>query len=314
MIEHTTATLATYEQRLPADITTPLPILSSNALGWSDITAHVYLAPMQGEDWVEPVTSDVTVMLLMRGAMRLEQQANPNACGGFHLQRGDLLLKPANIVVPVVRWRSLSTEPIYMLYVQLRSAVLRRIIEELADRDLSHIELIGQAGFHDPLLLQIGLALGQELESPSTIGPLYAQAAAHMLAAHLLRHYTVAPIDMREPRQGLTPQHIQRVTEYVQAHLTQPLSLADLAQQTGFSPYHFARLFRQTTGDSPYQFVLRQRVAHAQRLLSHTDNPIAQVALESGFAHQSHLTQAFKRYTGATPKAFRQGRANRAQS
>jgi AraC family transcriptional regulator len=82
-----------------------------------------------------------------------------------------------------------------------------------------------------------------------------------------------------------------------------------LAQQIGFSPYHFARLFRRTTGESPHQFVMRQRVEHAQRLLMQRDAPLAAVALACGFANQSHFTQSFKRQIGLTPRAYRQARS-----
>lgn len=246
MIECATVRSATNKPIVSEELTSRLQVLSSSALGWRDIEAQAYLEPMQLEGWVEPVVPDVTVMLLVRGTMRLEHQHAISTCSGFQLQPGDLLLKPANSVAPALRWRSLSAEPMHTLHVQLSSTLFRRTVEELAGRDPTQIELVGQAGFQDPLLLHIGLALGRELEAPSAIGPLYAQTAAHMLAVHLLRHYAVAPVVIRARRQGLSPRHIQRVTEYVQTHLSQPLSLEELAQQTGFSPYHFARLFRQT--------------------------------------------------------------------
>jgi AraC family transcriptional regulator len=97
----------------------------------------------------------------------------------------------------------------------------------------------------------------------------------------------------------------QRVVDFIQAHLTQDLSLDALAQHSGFSAYHFARLFRRTTGESPHRFVLRQRVEHAQALLEQPDLSLAEVALATGFAHQSHLTQQFKRHFGVTPSAYR---------
>jgi AraC family transcriptional regulator len=90
------------------------------------------------------------------------------------------------------------------------------------------------------------------------------------------------------------------------ARLFPDLSLGVLAEQVGLSSYHFARLFRRATGESPHQFVLRQRIARARQLLKDTEMPIAIVAVESGFAHQSHLTQVFKRYLGHTPRADRQ--------
>jgi AraC family transcriptional regulator len=117
---------------------------------------------------------------------------------------------------------------------------------------------------------------------------------------------TDIPSSQHNPLQGLTQQQMTRVMDFVQAHLGQDLSLGALAEQAGFSSYHFARLFRQTTGASPHQFVLRQRIERAQHLLKERDVPLARAARECGFANQSHLTQAFKRYLGLTPRAYRQ--------
>ena len=155
---------------------------------------------------------------------------------------------------------------------------------------------------------QIGLAIWQELEQDTPGGKLYMQTAAQMLAVHLLRYYTEPAKDRREIEeaiQKLTRHQITRVTDFMLAHLSQDLSLDMLAQQIGFSTYHFARVFRQTTGESPHQFVLRLRSEQAQRLLKETDIPLAQIALECGFANQSHLTLVFKRLFGVTPRAYR---------
>jgi AraC family transcriptional regulator len=123
---------------------------------------------------------------------------------------------------------------------------------------------------------------------------------------HLLRHYSSTAVEIKDIAQGLTQRQMKRVTDFVLAHLSQDLSLETLAMQTGFSAYHFARLFRQTMGESPHQFVLQLRLEKAQRLLRETELPLAHVALESGFANQSHLTRIFKRRLGLTPRAYRQ--------
>ncbi|GCE21505.1 helix-turn-helix domain-containing protein [Dictyobacter kobayashii] len=190
--------------------------------------------------------------------------------------------------------------------------LLARTAEEVAGYDPDHLSLVTRSGFQDPLLTQIGLTLWHELEQGAPTGKIYAQTAAQMLAVHFLRHYTTTPKAIKEPAHRLTEQQIKRVRDYIQAHLAQDLSLAVLAQQTGFSPYHFARLFRQATGTSPHQFVMQQQIERARDLLQEADMPLAQVALASGFANQSHLTQAFKRYLGQTPRVFRQQHGIRA--
>lgn len=126
-----------------------------------------------------------------------------------------------------------------------------------------------------------------------------------MLAVHLLRFYADRTLPVWEAARGLTARQLQRVHAYVQEHLKHDLTLAVLAQQLGLSAYHFARLFRQTTGESPHQYVVRQRVERAQWLLRTTDTPLADIATESGFATQSHLTTVFNQRLGLTPRAYR---------
>jgi AraC family transcriptional regulator len=216
------------------------------------------------------------------------------------------MLQTEPVLASEVRWWNLTNAPTQTFHLSLSRELFARTAEEVVDRDPDRLSLVGRAGFQDPLLMQIGFTLWRELEEHSPAGKLYAQTAAQMLAVHLLRHYTSVGEHIKEPAQGLSQQQMRRLTDFVQAHLGQDLSLEALAQQTGFSPYYFARLFRQTTGASPHQFVMQQRIERAQHLLKKTDTPLAQVALESGFANQSHLSHAFKRYLGLTPRAYRQ--------
>ncbi|HKQ40341.1 MAG TPA: helix-turn-helix transcriptional regulator, partial [Verrucomicrobiae bacterium] len=79
-----------------------------------------------------------------------------------------------------------------------------------------------------------------------------------------------------------------------------------LAGAAGLSPFHFARLFKRSTGLSPHQYVLRCRVERARGLLMRSKASIAEVAVEVGFCDQSHLAAHFKRVYGVSPKAFLQ--------
>ncbi|MBO0789690.1 MAG: helix-turn-helix transcriptional regulator, partial [Ktedonobacteraceae bacterium] len=286
-------------------LTAPLLFLSSEQSGWEGLSLHAFHEPVEREDWITPTTSDTSLVLFTRGAMHMGYRSFNGPWKEFNIHQGDLLLRPGGRTPYEVRWRGLSSEPAQTLHLHLDKDLLVRTAAELTGSDPSRLSLVERSAFQDPLLTQISLALWHELEQPSSSGKLYAQTAAQMLAVHLLRHYTSAEKAIREPLQGLTRRQVQRVTDFVLAHLNQDLSLEALAQQAGFSPYHFARLFRQATGESPHQFVLRQRIERAQHLLKETDMPLAHVALESGFANQSHLTRAFKRYHGLTPRAYR---------
>jgi AraC family transcriptional regulator len=217
----------------------------------------------------------------------------------------DLILRPAMNRSYEMRWTSLSPTPTRTLNLHWSTDLLARTAEEVADYDPARLSLGERAGFQDPLLAQIGFALWRELEQPAPAGRLYAQTAAQLLAVHLLRHYTSAARRIWTPAAGLTRRQVTQVTHYIRAPLREDLSLDVLAQQAGFSPYHSAHLFRQATGESPHQHVLRQRLETAQRLLKEPVS-LAHVAHASGFATQSHFTRTFKRHLGLTPRAYRQ--------
>ncbi|WP_165422775.1 AraC family transcriptional regulator [Ktedonosporobacter rubrisoli] len=283
-----------------------LLLISSEEAGWKELTVRAYQEKLEEhEGWIEPTVPDTTLFIFTRGAASVERRYANSHWRKQHIQQGELYLTPGGSPPTELRWRNLSPEPVQTLRLLLSTALLSRTAQEIADRDYTRLAHIQHSGFHDPVLMQIGLALWQELEQLSPAGNLYAQTASQMIAVHLLRHYHSVGKTLKDPSQGLTHQQICRVMDFVQAHLSQDLSLETLAQQVGFSPYHFARLFRQTTGESPHQFVLRQRIERAQQLLEKTDMPLSLIASESGFADQSHLTQAFKRQQGLTPRAYR---------
>jgi AraC family transcriptional regulator len=290
----------------------PKLLVSSEEAGWEGIVVRAYHEPAALE-WVASGTHDSSLVLIARGTLHLEQRPVNAPWSGQTLHQGDLLLQPGGKTVSELRWKGLSSEPLHLLYIHLSQELLARTAEELTKHDPARLDLVRHFGFQDPLLTQVGLALWQELEQAAPAGKLYGQAAAQMLAVHLLRHYTALSAGIQERSQRLTPRQMNHLVGFILAHLSENLSLEILAQQVGFSPYHFVRLFRQTTGESPHQFVQQQRIERAKHLLRETDVPLAHVALESGFANQSHLTRVFKRHLNLTPRVYRHDLSIRAR-
>lgn len=282
----------------------PKLLASSEEAGWEGIVVRAYHEPAELE-WIAPGTRDTTLVLITRGSLHLEHRPVNGPWSGQTIYQGDLLLQPGGTTSSELRWTCLSSEPLHMLYIHLSQDLFSRTAQELTKHDPAHLNLIKHFGFQDPLLAQIGHALWQELEQSAPAGKLYGQTAAQMLAVHLLRHYTALSVDIQERSQGLTPRQMKHLVDFILAHLSENLSLEILAQQVGFSPYHFAHLFRETAGKSPHQFVQQQRIERAKQLLRETNVPLADVALESGFANQSHLTQVFKRHLNLTPRVYR---------
>jgi AraC-like DNA-binding protein len=107
---------------------------------------------------------------------------------------------------------------------------------------------------------------------------------------------------------GLTPRALQRVGDYIMAHLAENIELQALADIAGLSRFHFARMFKQSAGTPPHHYLMQRRLERAQKLLAESNLSIAQIALESGFSDQSHFTHRFRLHFGITPRSFRRSR------
>lgn len=300
---------------LKGPIAAPYLYLSSTSAGWDGLEAQAYLEPKEYEGWMTQIRSAASLVLFHGSGLRIESRHVNGPWSAISVYDGDLSLRTSWGMPSEMRWRTLSgaDATTRSLHLHVSKNLLTHIAEDMTGCDPAHLRMMDRSGFRDPLLTQIGFTLWHELEQPSPAGKLYAQTAAQLLAVHLLRQYTSVGGAIKEQVHGpLSPRQLQRVKDFIQEHLNQDLGLDDLAKQAGFSSYHFARLFRQATGESPHQFVLRQRIERAQYLLEKPDMPLAQVALATGFAHQSHLAQHFKRQLGLTPSAYRRERSTRA--
>ena len=98
---------------------------------------------------------------------------------------------------------------------------------------------------------------------------------------------------------------LRRVTDYIQENLQRELRLAELSALVHMSPYHFARLFKRSTGVPPHRFLVRRRIDEARALLEARTVPIAEISRLVGFRTPSHFTTTFRRITGMTPSTYR---------
>jgi len=127
---------------------------------------------------------------------------------------------------------------------------------------------------------------------------------SHRLLIELLR--------TQQPAEARLPPPIAAARDLIEQRFADTsLGVDDLGDAAGYSRYHFSRLFKQHTGLTPYQYLLRRRIRHALGLLATTDEPIKRVALLSGFNDASWFCAAFRRQTGASPGAARKQRSVR---
>ncbi|WP_454122734.1 helix-turn-helix domain-containing protein [Kosakonia sp. Marseille-Q7440] len=129
--------------------------------------------------------------------------------------------------------------------------------------------------------------------------------ASTLLLTHLVQHYSNVQWQLPTVTGGLAPVALRNVLEYIESHLGEPLLLCDLAAQVSLSEYHFARMFRQSMGVAPHQFVMQRRMARAKALLLSSNQSLTDIALACGFNSASHFSNRFKAANGITPSQLR---------
>jgi AraC family transcriptional regulator len=225
-------------------------------------------------------------------------QLELNLAGKLHCancQHGDIIVMPANVPHSIT-W---GHEYEFML-LRIEPTLFTQSLNELIDSN--DIELIPQFSRQDPLVYQLGLALKAELEMGASGSRLYAESLSNALLMHLLRHYS-SHRNTSDYSGKLSKVQLEQVMNYIDEHLSQDISLAELAAVVQMGSRHFSRLFKQSTSLSPYQYLIKCRVERAKKLLQRRSLSIAEIAQAVGFANQSHLSRHFKRWLGVSPKS-----------
>lgn len=276
------------------DISERSPLVTSNSSGWSDIILASFDFP--AGEMLEYNLDRYGIGINIGQGFQLERVVEGTLQKGF-FPPGASCICP-NSYRQAYRWDRRNQ----IVYLNLTSELLSRHKIALLKTDC--VELIPHFAVQDRLIYHIGLALKAELETNGASSCLYAESAATFLAIHLLRHYSTRIYKIRDYVGGLPQHKLKQAIDYIQEHLSENISLEAMANHIDISGYHFCRLFKQSTGFSPYQYVIKQRVERAKQLLRQGKMSISEIAIACGFTHQSHLNRHFKRITGATPKTF----------
>jgi len=165
--------------------------------------------------------------------------------------------------------------------------------------------LVARHAVYDPFINELGQTLRDALQREYPLNDAFLRPLAGTLVVHLaLRYSGATPADSTPPT-GLSQQKLRRVQAYVREHLCDVLHVEQLAAEVHMSPFHFARMFKRSTGRPPHLYVVLQRIERAKQLLRDTEITLIDIAAQVGFHTQGHFTGVFHRYTGQTPRSFR---------
>ncbi len=224
-------------------------------------------------------------------------------CHGETLRRlqvpGDLKIVPPG--VPRI-WETESATIKLSMYL---SPALIFSTAEAMGVDPDRVAIAPQLHVRDPRIEHIGWAVKAELEAAEPLGRLYGDSLGIALASHLLRGYSRTATMNGDAR--LPQRRLARVLDFIRANIASDLSLAELAKLAGVSPSHFKALFKQSVGVPVHRYVIRRRVEYAAELLQGGAAPLADVALQAGFANQSHMARSMRQALGVTPAQLRSG-------
>ena len=273
------------------------PLVSSLSVGWKNLAVAYDLYPPEETPTVSLQQHCIAIYTDMPSSFQVERTIDGHFLQEENIQGGFIIL-PANTSHKVV-WNQEGG----MIAIAIEPTAFAQSIHEVVDPD--SIELLPRFTTHDPLVYQIGVALKSTLFKYGTSSCLYAETLINTLTLHLLEHYSTSRSSLSGCTPGKLPRYkLQQTIDYIYAYLDRDLSLKDLSDVVQMSPNYFARLFKQTTGITPHQYVIRCRIERAKELMQKGKLPLAEIATQVGFVDQSHLNRHFKRLVGVTPKTY----------
>ena len=171
-------------------------------------------------------------------------------------------------------------------------------IDKLLGKD--NFQFSEQRNLNDAFLQDIALKLYQGCHSGNEIERMYSESLSVACAIHLATNYPISDKRIFAPKGKLSSHQLRQIIDYVRSSIHTAVSLEGLASTIHLSIFHFSRLFKNTLGVSPYQFVLQLKIEYAKRLIRQK-HPIGDIAYKLGFTDSAHFCNAFKKITGQSP-------------
>jgi AraC family transcriptional regulator len=233
-------------------------------------------------------------MMLGRGS--IEWGSRRSAMEKFDYASGDLALCDRH----VGEWVGVMATP------HLQLGISDAPLMAASDGAYGEVELRAQRKFADSRLGALVAAAHAEMAAGFPSGRLFLDSIEQAIAVALVNGHAVRHRPVQMYRGGLGSARLRRIKELVHAKIEDDLSLDEMAQSVGLSTAHFARMFRKSTGETPHQFVLRQRVERAKAMLRAPDASVFDVAMTCGFKTPQHFAQVFRDFCRVSPTEYRQ--------
>jgi AraC family transcriptional regulator len=278
-------------------------LADSATLKWPGLFARRYRFPRVVDGFLVPATAEPLITCTLNGSAEFQERDIGGVWVPRRIRRGDIFVTGSKTPYEL-RWRSPLGAEMDVIHIHLAIDRCLTAFEMVYHDKAGAVEVTEFFG-RDETLAHLSLACAEMLSARTAGDAKRVAAFAHLLAIHIAEKYTNVASQRSDYRGGLPIARLRKIEDYVHAHIAESISIETLAELAELSPFHFSRVFKQTTGMTPLQFVTRERMLRARQLIRETSRSLIEIALEVGYTSPSHFAQVFRRAVGMAPTQFR---------
>ena len=285
-----------------AEIYPSIPLLNSEEMEHVSATALMSLRYFQAEpdSMPEEIFAEHHVLLNLCDTPHRVQNRRNGELRDFTFHKHEIIVTPSGIRSGW-RWFGKSDVIVVTLDPEKVETFAKRELGIILDRQ----QLVDLPQFSDADLCNAGVMLRDALENDDLTSGVMFEAMSRIFLVKLLQRYGQRRPEELALSARFTSNHFARVLTFIRANLDRTITVDNLAKEAGMSPSHFGRVFKETIGETPMQYVLAYRIEQAVVMMKDPARQLGEIALACGFADQAHFSRSFKQVTGRTPRQYR---------
>jgi AraC family transcriptional regulator len=273
------------------------PLLSGLSHEWEGLLVEHRLAELNNDEIPKHRHSGIALSMQLNGSLRLQWKSG-SGWQSATTDAGSIVLhglSGCNESIWDGTYDRILCEVIPTHLAKLTEGRFAGAVVDVADR----------WSLKDARLEHLLKVLHVELQQGAPTGPLFGEQVGDAIAMLLAKHYATVEVGLWGTSGSIQPLRLKQVLDYIEAHLDQQTHLSDLAQTALMSPFYFARLFKNSMGVSPHQYVTMRRIERSKELLRRSDISIFEVGVRVGYLDPKHFRVLFRREVGISPSEFR---------
>jgi AraC family transcriptional regulator len=278
-------------------------LADSTSLHWKGLFVRRYRCPRVADRFLVPATPEPLISCGLAGAAEFLERD----IGGTWITRQ---IGPGHIFVTrsrtpyEVRFRSRPSEELEIIQVHIAVDQFLKALDAVYTVEADQVEVLDFFG-RDEALAHLCFVCAEMLAARTPGKSRRIGTLTELFAVYLAEKYTGPAAEEPIFHGGLPIRQLRKVEDYVREHLAEEVPVEKMAGLVELSPFHFSRVFKESTGMTPMQFVTRERITRAQQLIRETSCSLIETALEVGYSNPSHFAKVFRKVAGVTPTEFR---------